>query len=400
MMAWWRFLAPRVTSAEWWRMPLIGLIVSAPISLTTSLFLASYGAQGPYGGFWRLLVAGLVASVPIFALSGLFLAPLEIWLAQRPHRMPGRRAGALRTGALALAGVVGAFVAYAIVVWSLPVAPPVTLLPVLLVTYPLDTAIVGLAYTLYDEYFHQLRLTTQLAQEMRVARKIQQGLFPKQCPQVVGCVLAARCEPARETGGDFYDFIELKDGRVGIVIADVAGKGMPAALLMADARSIWRAEARMGHGPAETLRRANRSLCRDTDTDRFVTLFYAVLDPAARQMCVASGGHPLPLHHNDTAVTEIEVYGLPLGLDRGANYDEVQVSLVPGDTVLLYTDGIIEAMDSSRELFGLERLVALMRREGHRPAEVLVERTLSEARVFGGHAGQDDDMTAIVLKLR
>jgi serine phosphatase RsbU (regulator of sigma subunit) len=399
MRRWWHLPAPRATQVtEWWRMPLIGLLVSGPISLTTSLFLASYGAQGPYGGFWRLVFAGLAASVPIFVLSGVFFAPLEIWLTRRPRRMWARRAGVLRGGALALAGATGAFAAYAIVVWALPAAPPPTLLPVLLVTYPLDTAIVGLAYTLYDEYVYQLRISTQLTQEMRVARNIQQGLFPRQCPQAKGHTLAARCQPARETGGDFYDFIEFRDGRLGMVIADVAGKGMPAALLMANARSTWRAEARNGHGPAETLRCVNRSLCHDINSNDFVTLLYAVLDPTTRQLCLASAGHPLPLIHNDADLREVEVYGLPLGLQFDATYDEVQVSLAPGDTVLLYTDGVIEALNVSREMFGFERLMAFMQREGRRTAQVLVERALSAAHAFSGRAGQADDMTVMVLK--
>ncbi len=399
MNRWRRLLDPRMTrSNEWWRMPLIGLFVSAPISLTTSLFLASYGAEGPYGGFWRLVFAGLAASVPIFALSGMCFAPLEIWLNRRPQRMRAHHAATVRAGALAIAGVAGALLAYAIVVWALPAAPPATLLAVLLITYPLNTAIVGLAYTLYDQFIHHLRVSTQLTQEMRVARNIQQGLFPRDFPPLNGYALAARCQPARETGGDFYDLIELNDGRLGVVIADVAGKGMPAALLMANARSTLRAEARLGFGPAKTLRRANDSLCRDVNSGSFVTCLYAVLDLDSRQISFANAGHPLPLLCNDGTTREIEVYGLPLGLRPDAAYSEVKVSLAPGATVLLYTDGITETMNSSRDLFGFDRLAALLQREGHKTAESLVEITWSEASDFGGNGGQDDDMTLIVLK--
>jgi serine phosphatase RsbU (regulator of sigma subunit) len=267
-----------------------------------------------------------------------------------------------------------------------------------LVTYSFIGAIIGLFYTFYDEFFHQLRISTQLTQEMRVARGIQQGLFPRQSPQVKGYTLAARCQPAQETGGDFYDFIEFDDGRLGMVVADVAGKGMPAALLMADARSIWRAEARLGYGPAETLRRVNRSLWHDINSNSFVTCIYAMLDPTAHHLRLASAGHPLPLRHNDSGINEIEVYGLPLGLHREATYDDVQVSLELGDTLLLYTDGIVEALDPAGELFGFERLVAFMQREGHRTAGALVERTWRVARGFSGRAGQGDDMTVMVLK--
>jgi hypothetical protein len=399
MSRWRRFFDPRVTeSAEWWRLPLIGLFISAPISLTTSLFLASYGAEGPYGGFWRLVFAGLAASVPIFALSGAFFAPLEIWLNRRPRRLRVRHAAIVRAGALAIAGVVGAFIAYAIVVWALPAAPPATLLAVLLITYPLDTAIVGLAYTGYDEYFSQLSLSTRLTQEMRVARGIQQGLFPRRLPELPGYVLAARCEPARDTGGDFFDFVALGDGRLGLVIADVAGKGMPAALVMANARSTLRAGARLGFGPAKTLGQVNGSLYLDINSGGFVTCLYAVLDPAARQIRIANAGHPLPLINNNGGTREIEAYGLPLGLRPDAVYEEVCVSIEPGDTMLFYTDGITETMNSSRELFGFERLMELLQREGHCPAGNLVEATWSAARAFSEQVAQDDDMTVIVLK--
>ena len=244
MEKWYHLLDFRVKrAADWWRLPLIGLAVSAPISLTTSLFLASYGAQGPYGGFWRLFFAGILASVPVFVLSGAMFVPIELWIQRRPQRMHPWQAAIVRGGVLALTGVLGAFIAYAIVVAALLAPPPSMLLPVFLITYPLDIALVGLIYTLYEQYVYQLQVSTQLTQEMRVASGIQRGLFPRDIPKVAGFELAARCEPARETGGDFFDFIELSDGRLGMVVADVSGKGMPAALLMADARSTWRAEA-------------------------------------------------------------------------------------------------------------------------------------------------------------
>jgi len=379
-------------------MPLISFAVGGPMSFTTSLFLASYGEQGPYGGFWRLFFAGLAASVPIFALGGVIFAPIEIWLARRPRRVQSRQAGVLRSGVLGLSGAAGAFAAHRIVVWLLAAPPPPSLFPVLLITYAFIGALMGLAYTFYDEYVYQLRISAQLTQEMRVARNIQKGLFPRQCPQVMGHSLAACCEPARETGGDFYDFIEIGDGRLGIVIADVAGKGMPAALLMADARSTWRAEARNKHDPAETLRRVNRTMCRDINSNSFVTLLYAVFDPTTRQICLASAGHPLPLLHNSTGVGEIEVYGLPLGLHLDAVYDEVQASLSPGDTVFLYTDGVVESLSPSRELFGFERLMTLMQQEGDRAAADLIDHTLAAIRAFGGQASQADDVTIVVLK--
>jgi serine phosphatase RsbU (regulator of sigma subunit) len=214
---------------------------------------------------------------------------------------------------------------------------------------------------------------------------------------VQGFELAARCQPARETGGDFYDFIEFGDGCLGLVIADVAGKGMPAALLMADSRSTWRAEARNEHRPAEVLRRVNRTLCHDVHSG-FVTLLYAMLNPATRQLRLASAAHPLPLLHNDSGLQEVQVYGLPLGLSPDAVYDEVELTLAPGDTLFMYTDGVVETLNRSREFFGFERLMDLMRREGHRPAENLIGHTLGAVYSFGGPVNQADDITIMALK--
>jgi serine phosphatase RsbU (regulator of sigma subunit) len=272
------------------------------------------------------------------------------------------------------------------------------LLPVLLVTYSFIGALIGLFYTMYDEYIFQLQLSTRLTQEMHIARDIQQGLFPQHPPQIKGYSLAASCRPARETGGDFYDFCTFSDGRLGIVIADVSGKGMPAALLMANVRSTWRAEARDGRGPAATLSRVNRALCQDIHTGAFVTLLYAVLDPGTRQLCLSSAGHPLPLLHNNGQVQEIEIYGLPLGLKSGVTYQEVKRTLSPGDTLLFYTDGVTEALNLSRELFGLERLATLLQKEDNCVAPPLVKHILATARAFSGRAGQADDATVVVLK--
>jgi serine phosphatase RsbU (regulator of sigma subunit) len=404
MSKWWQLLSHRSGHAdawatEWWRMPLIGLLIGGPISFTVSLFLASYGARGPYGGFWRLFFAGMTASVPIFIAGGFLFAPLEIWLNRRPRRLRGRESSAIRGGVLASAGALGALLAYYIVIWLLPEAPPSTLLPVLLVTYSFIGALIGLFYTLYDEYILQLELSTRLTQEMRITRDIQQGLFPLQAPQIQGYSLAASCHPARETGGDFYDFYEFSDGRLGIVIADVSGKGMPAALLMANARSTWRAQARNGRGPAETLARVNRALCQDIHTDDFVTLLYAILDPETRQLGLSSAGHPLPLLHNDGTVQEIEIYGLPLGLKSDATYQEVRCTLSPGDTLLFYTDGVTESLNLSRELFGLERLIKLVQERDKCVAAPLVQRVLATARAYSGRAGQADDATVVVLKI-
>ncbi len=392
--------------AEWWRMPLTGLLIGTPISISSALYLATYGA-GPYGGFWFLFFLGTAVSAPVFVVGGLFVAaPLEIWINTRPRRLSARRLAVLRGIAYMGYAAVGALLAHAIVKWAFatqlaqPVPPPNPLQMVLLLTYSGGGVFIGFAYTLYDSYIYHLQVSSQLTQELRVARTIQKGLFPREYPQLPGFSLAARCQPANETGGDFYDFVELEDGRLGIVIADVAGKGVPAAVLMADARSILRAEARDGHGPAHVLEWVNRWLYNDTGADSFVTLLYAVLDPRQGRLCLANAGHLLPMLHNDGSdgVQEVEIYGLPLGLTPDATYEEIGLALGSGDTLLLYTDGVVEALSPERELFGFERLTQTLSREGGQEAEALVERVLGVASAFSRGNGQQDDMGVVVLK--
>jgi sigma-B regulation protein RsbU (phosphoserine phosphatase) len=146
------------------------------------------------------------------------------------------------------------------------------------------------------------------------------------------------------------------------------------------------------------LRRVNHTLCHDVHSG-FVTLLYAVLNPATRELCLASAAQPLPLLHNDSGLREIEVYGLPLGVQPDAVYDEVLVTLAPGDTLFLYTDGVVEMLNRSRELFGFDRMMDLVRQEGHRPAEDLIGYTLDAVHAFGGQTDQADDITVMALKV-
>lgn len=392
--------------SEWWRMPLTGLLIGAPISISSALYLATYGA-GPYGSFWFLFVLGTSVSAPVFVIGGLFVAaPLEIWINVRPKRLRARYLAIARGLAYMGYAAVGALIAHAIVKWAFatllpkPVPPPNPLQAVLLMTYSGGGIFIGFAYSLYDGYIYHLRFSSQLTQELQVARTIQKGLFPREYPQIPGFSLAARCQPANETGGDFYDFIGLQDGRLGVVIADVAGKGVPAAVLMADARSILRAEARDGHGPARVLEWVNRWMYNDTRADSFVTLLYAVLDPHERRLCLANAGHLLPMLYRPPSdgVREVEIYGLPLGLTPDATYEEIALDLQPGDTLLLYTDGVVEALSPDREMFGFDRLMQTLSRERHQTAEELVDRVLHIASAFSRGDGQQDDMGVMVLK--
>ncbi|MGD9100020.1 MAG: SpoIIE family protein phosphatase, partial [Anaerolineae bacterium] len=230
----------------WWRIPLAGTILAFPLIGPAALFLAVYGS-GAYAGFWRLFLGSVLValgSVPVGAV--LVAVPFDLGVIRRRTFKAGQVA-LLRGLVYAIwGGVDGCLVYFLVTRWLIDVPPPSTLLPSLLVWFPLGGAIIGVAYTFYEQFIEHMHTSARLAQELAVARAMQRDLFPEHPPHVSGLAFAAHCSPARETGGDFYDFIDLGDGRVGVVVADVAGKSIAAALLMANVRSIWRAAAATG----------------------------------------------------------------------------------------------------------------------------------------------------------
>ncbi len=385
-------------SSLWWRVPLVGTILAFPLIGPASLFLAVYGS-GAYADFWTLFLGSLLValgSVPIGAT--LVAVPFDLGVIRR-RALKARTSALLRGLAYAVLGGVDGYVIYRIVTrWLLDIPPPDTLLPALLVWFPLGGAMIGIAYTLYEQFVEHMHTSARLAQELAVARAIQMDLFPKHPPQVAGFTFAAHCTPARETGGDFYDFIDLERGRVGVVVADVAGKSIPAALLMANARSTWRAAAASGASPKAVLEWTNRALCQDVGPWAFVTLFYAIIDPAESSLHFASAGHPPAILRHNSSLRELSANGLPLGLVPSAEYVEARVSLPPGDRIILYTDGIVESLDAQRKMFGFERFYdTLARLSADRP-HVLVKEILSAVRDFSGSAEQVDDVTLLVIQ--
>ena len=198
-------------------------------------------------------------------------------------------------------------------------------------------------------------------QELQLARSIQRDLLPKQLPDLAGWQLTALYEPAREVGGDLYDFIELPLGRWAVIVADVTDKGVPAAMVMATCRSMLRGVAISsdGPGPGEVLRRVNDLLIADTPENMFVTCFFAVLDPGGG-LTYANAGHCLPLRWSDS-VAPVEARGMPLGLMQGMQYDEGTLELAPGQGVLFYSDGVTEARDPDGDMYGTARFQAWWR---------------------------------------
>ncbi len=236
----------------------------------------------------------------------------------------------------------------------------------------------------------------RIEQEMRTAQLIQQSLLPKDVPALAGWQFTPYYKPAKEVGGDFYDFIPFDDGRLGIVIGDVSGKGVPAALVMATTRTMLRTAAGATTSPGEVLARVNGLLSADITPGMFVTCFYALLDAESGQLQYANAGHDPPYRHHDGEASELWATGMPLGIMPGSCYEEYDVTLAPGDSVLLYSDGLVEAHNTKREMFGFPRLMELVREQPGNAS--LINCLLSELATFTGVAWeQEDDVTMVAL---
>jgi sigma-B regulation protein RsbU (phosphoserine phosphatase) len=261
-----------------------------------------------------------------------------------------------------------------------------------------------------EDLLAQKQEKERLEQELKIARKIQMSLLPQGPLLMPGLALTAHCEPAREVGGDYYYFLPLDEHRLGLLIADVSGKGTSAALYMAELKGLMLSLTELYRSPRQLLIEANRIISHHLDTRSFITMTYAVIDVRARTLTYARAGHcpliylPGP-HAAAQGVRILAPDGLVLGLkiDNGEMFErllqEDSLSLGPGDLFVLFTDGISEAMNPVDECFGEARLGDLVQEHGHMPFEELRERILREIRTFVGTASQHDDMTMLLLKV-
>jgi steroid delta-isomerase-like uncharacterized protein len=240
----------------------------------------------------------------------------------------------------------------------------------------------------------------RIEQELRVARSIQQASLPKEVPDLEGWQISPYYQPAREVGGDFYDFFELEDGRVGVVVGDATGKGVPAALVVTATYSMLRAVAQAlgSFSPGEVLAQVNETLLARIPSNMFVTCFYAILDPKSGSLSYANAGHDLPyLRRRGGHAEELRARGMPLGLMSGMSYEEGEASLREEDSVLFYSDGLVEAHDPKGEMFGFLRLRALVAE--HVEERQLGDFLMEEIHTFVGEGWeQEDDITLLTLK--
>lgn len=250
---------------------------------------------------------------------------------------------------------------------------------------------------LVQEQAAQARGRERLEQEMKVATLIQQQFLPKELPKLSGWQVSAFYRPARAVGGDFYDFIELPEGKIAIVAGDVTDKGVPAALVMASTRSIIRAEAERLISPAKVMERANDLLFPDIPAHMFVTCLYAVLDPKTGTITFGNAGHNLPYVKTEDGVIELRATGMPLGLMPGSKYEETEATLEFGQTMLLHSDGLAEAHSSEGVMFGFPLIHELMSTVVG--GQATIDKLLLELDHFTtGVEEQEDDITLVALQ--
>ena len=251
----------------------------------------------------------------------------------------------------------------------------------------------------WREALHSRDRLVALQNELDVARGMQQSILPTRFPKDPSYAVYGKMQPARNVGGDFFDVMYLNDGRVGLAVADVSDKGVPAALFMMSSRTLLKGAA-IGVGlPGEVLREVNDLLIEDNEGGMFVTLLYAVYDPSSRELTYANGGHnsPLVVHPDGTSALLPLTDGIALGIAPDLSYKQNTVTLSPGDSVIFYTDGVTEAMNSEEEEFGLDPLSEFFRTNPPENPEETTAAVFDAVNAFAGEMAQSDDITCLVL---
>ena len=237
----------------------------------------------------------------------------------------------------------------------------------------------------------------RIEQELQTARSIQHAFLPRNVPALPGWQFAPYYQPAREVGGDFYDFLPFEDGRLGLVIGDVTGKGIPAALVMATVHTMLRTAVQGIISPGEVLARVNELLADDIPPGMFVTCFFALLNPKSGHIHYSNAGHEPPFRQHRGEAAELWATGMPLGMMPGTRYEEHEITLAPGDSLLFYSDGLVEAHNPGKEMFGFPRLQQILSK--HSDGVPLIDVLLGELQRFTGDEWeQEDDVTMLTLQ--
>jgi sigma-B regulation protein RsbU (phosphoserine phosphatase) len=249
--------------------------------------------------------------------------------------------------------------------------------------------------------YQEERKLQQMEEDLKTAKNIQLSLLPKENPSLPDVDIAGFTLPAREVGGDYYDFINVDSDRLGIVIADVSGKGMPAALLMANLQATLRGQALTNHAPSQCVAKSNSLLCRSVEKGKFVTLFYGILNTREKSFAYTNAGHCYPLIFNPKGkIKTLEKGGLILGMLDNYPYQEEKVNLEPGELILLFTDGITEAFNERNEQFEEERLIKVVQENLRLNAKEISQQILNNVIAFQKEVPQSDDLTLVVVKIK
>ena len=261
------------------------------------------------------------------------------------------------------------------------------------------------AFALYNAIIYsEANEKKRLDHDLEIARDIQRILLPAEAPAVNGFEISGINVPARQVSGDYFDYIKVDDQRLGVAIADVSGKGVPASLIMAICRSVLRSQAAQNPSPADVLQKVNRQLYPDIKEDMFISMAYLILDHAHDGVILSRAGHDAPLLYKSSSqtVTSLKPPGMVLGIDSGNVFDrltsDVAVPLERDDCLVLYTDGVTEAIDTEGDEFGVERMIQSVRASAMNGAPAIVTRLIDDLRNFVGSQPQNDDITLIAIR--
>ena len=261
------------------------------------------------------------------------------------------------------------------------------------------------AFALYNAVvYSEVNEKKNLDRDLEIARDIQRILLPAHAPDVRGFEIAGINVPARQVSGDYYDYVQIDDQHFGIVIADVSGKGVPASLIMAMCRSVLRSQAPNNPSAADVLRKVNRQLFPDMKEDMFISMAYTILDHAAGEVSFCRAGHDAPLLYSAATgkVAKVNPPGMALGIDGGGAFDRGTrnnaIPMQPGDCLILYTDGVTEALDEKGAEYGMERTIASVQASAPDGAAAALKRLTDDVRAFVGSQPQNDDITLIVIR--